>query len=312
MPTGPPQNFTLSANNSRSLILSWDLPLPQDVNGVIVDYTINITSTLGTSSFPVQSSDTSYIITSLRPFIAYTCIIAAHTSVGRGPFSTGVTLTTPEDAPEAPPVTLSQNNLMSRSVNLTWDAPRSDRQNGIIRYYVIEAYENNTENTITYQTPSNMTNFVVNNLHPFYTYTIKIRAFTVGPGPLSLVHTVNTLEDSESRSHLLFTILNLILYVVPTGSPLNFTVVPTTSRSAEATWSPPSANEQNGVIIRYVINVTVVGTGHTFQLISTNTTLTVTNLTPYTTYNCIIAAETSAGTGPFSSQFTVSTPQDGE
>ena len=106
---------------------------------------------------------------------------------------------------------------------------------------------------------------------------------------------------------------NLIqfFYVAPSASPTGFAVVSTTSRSATVTWNSLPADEQNGVIILYVINVTVVGTGQTFQLTSTTTILTVTNLTPYTTYICIIAAVTSAGTGPFSTQFTVSTPQDG-
>ena len=87
--------------------------------------------------------------------------------------------------------------------------------------------------------------------------------------------------------------------------------LPTSSRSASVTWGLPPADEVNGVIIRYVINVTVVGTGQTFQLTSTTTSLTVTTLTPYTTYICIIAAVTSAGIGPFSTQFTLITPEDG-
>ena len=196
-PTGPPKNFTLMANNSRSLILSWAPPLPQDINGIIIDYTINVTSSLGSHSFQVGSGVTTYSLASLRPYVAYTCIIAAHTSVGQGPFGTNVTLTTPEDAPEAPPVMLSRRNVMSRSVDLSWVAPRHDRQNGVIRYYTIEAYENDTGNTLTYQTLSDQTSFAMGNLHPYYTYSIRIQAVTVGSGPLSLALTVNTLQDSE-------------------------------------------------------------------------------------------------------------------
>ena len=202
VPTGPPQNFTLMANNSRSLILSWAPPLPQDINGIIIDYTINVTSSLGSSSFRVGSGVTTYILASLRPYVAYTCIIAAHTSVGQGPFGTNVTLTTPEDAPEAPPVMLSSRNVMSRSVDLSWVAPRRDRHNGIIRYYIIEAYENDTGNTLTYQTLSDQTSLAVGNLHPFNTYSIRIQAVTVGSGPLSLALTVKTLQDSECSLYL--------------------------------------------------------------------------------------------------------------
>ena len=144
----------------------------------------------------------SYTLTSLRPVIAYTCAIAAHTSEGRGPFSANITLTTPEDAPEAPPVMISQGNVMSRSVDLAWVAPRGDRQNGVIRYYMIEVYENDTGMVIPYQTLSDQTSFTVSSLHPFYTYSIRIQAVTVSPGPLSTTITVNTLQDSKRINKL--------------------------------------------------------------------------------------------------------------
>ncbi len=124
-PTGPPQNFTVTINDSRSLILDWTTPLPQDVNGIVTDYTVSVYSSIGNSSFQIGSNDTTYTLTSLRPYITYTCIVAAHTSIGQGPFSTNITVTTPEDAPQAPPVMVTQNNVMSRSVTLSWVAPHS-------------------------------------------------------------------------------------------------------------------------------------------------------------------------------------------
>lgn len=97
----------------------------------------------------------------------------------------------------------------------------------------------------------------------------------------------------------------------PSAPPENFNAQPTSSRSATATWAPPPDDEINGVIVRYLINVTVVSTGRQFQLTSTTTTLTISTLTPYSTFICIIAAVTSVGIGPFSTQFTLITPQDG-
>ena len=197
VPSGPPQNTNLTINDSRSLILNWEVPLPQDVNGIVIDYTINISSTLGTNSILVGSNITSYTLTSLKPYIAYTCIIAAYTSVGRGPFSVGVTISTPEDAPEASPVLVSHSSIMSRSVDLSWGAPRSDRHNGIIRYYVIEAYENATGNVFMYQTLSDQTSFTLTNLHPYYTYSIRVAAFTVSTGPFSSSNTILTMQDGN-------------------------------------------------------------------------------------------------------------------
>lgn len=104
----------------------------------------------------------------------------------------------------------------------------------------------------------------------------------------------------------------ILLSTVPSGSPLNFGGNATTSRSATITWNLPQDSLQNGVIVSYVIDVTVVETGVTFRLTSATTSLTITTLLPYRNYICVIAAVTSVGMGPFSSRFTLTTPQDGK
>ena len=71
-------------------------------------------------------------------------------------------------------------------------------------------------------------------------------------------------------------------------------------------------DDRNGIIVRYIINVTVVETGQMFQLVSTTTTLTINTLSPYRTYVCIIAAVTSVGIGPFSTQINFTSPEDGK
>ena len=83
------------------------------------------------------------------------------------------------------------------------------------------------------------------------------------------------------------------------------------STAVTLTWDPPPPESQNGVIVKYVINVTVQETGEKFQLTSATNTLIVTTLSPFRTYVCIIAAATSAGIGPFSISVSVMTPEDG-
>ena len=97
VPSGAPQNFMITADSSTSLSMTWDPPAVQHRNGMITAYTINITSEDGMSMTQMVFSGTSFRLESLRPFVSYTCSIAAHTSVGQGPFSTTVTATTPED-----------------------------------------------------------------------------------------------------------------------------------------------------------------------------------------------------------------------
>lgn len=101
----------------------------------------------------------------------------------------------------------------------------------------------------------------------------------------------------------------LSLHAGPSAPPENFYAVPSSPTSASITWDPPPADDINGVIIQYIINVTVVGSRQTFQLTSITTSLNITTLQPYTTYICIITAVTSVGIGPFSSRFTLITPE---
>ena len=66
-------------------------------NGIIILYTINVTVADSGEMFQLTSTTTSLTVSTLQPFTTYFCSIAASTSVGMGPFSTVITLQTPED-----------------------------------------------------------------------------------------------------------------------------------------------------------------------------------------------------------------------
>ena len=68
-------------------------------------------------------------------------------------------------------------------------------------------------------------------------------------------------------------------------------------------------DQQNGIIIGYIINFQVLDNYSTFNHTSTSTSLTVNMLKPYHRYGCIIAAQTVAGTGPFGSLLMFMTPE---
>ncbi len=83
-------------------------------------------------------------------------------------------------------------------------------------------------------------------------------------------------------------------------------------RNASATWTPPSLDQSNGVILYY----TVVLTDLTFVTpqLSFNSSYTGINLTQlheYTRYSVEVSAATIAGLGPFSSPQELMTIADG-
>ena len=98
----------------------------------------------------------------------------------------------------------------------------------------------------------------------------------------------------------------------PSGFPRNFVASVVTTHSLSVVWNPPPPEDQNGDIIRYRVNITVLGTMEMYQLLSVNGSITVFSLRPYTTYNFTIAAETTVGVGPFSGAYTVMTATDGK
>ena len=118
--------------------------------------------------------------------------------------------------------------------------------------------------------------------------------------------------DGLCNDFIITSLALFFLIIVPSGYPHSFEATAASSTSAIITWDPPLPEEQNGIIIGYIINVTVAETGERFQLFSNSTSITVDTLQPFTTYLCIIAARTVIGTGPFSTVITLETPEDGK
>ena len=100
MPSGSPQGFMGTTQSPSSVRFSWTPPRDENQNGRIVAYTINITET-GSGAIiqrTVPGAQTTITVSPLMPFTAYDVSIVASTTVGIGPFSTLITINTPEDS----------------------------------------------------------------------------------------------------------------------------------------------------------------------------------------------------------------------
>lgn len=83
------------------------------------------------------------------------------------------------------------------------------------------------------------------------------------------------------------------------------------SRTVLMQWTPPPAEDHNGVIIKYIVNVTSKNTGAYRQLNITGTSAVIVDLVASFTYYLSVSAYT-VDTGPYSQYATITLPQDGE
>lgn len=96
VPSAAPQNMTVTAVNSRSILVQW-LPLPPaSQNGVIRHYRITVSVRESRESFVIFSQGTQLVFDAAHPYYTYTFSVAAET-IGTGPFGEEVTIVTPED-----------------------------------------------------------------------------------------------------------------------------------------------------------------------------------------------------------------------
>ena len=111
---------------------------------------------------------------------------------------------------------------------------------------------------------------------------------------------------------MLFSV-HVILCAVPTAFPQAIQTMIVNSSAVLVTWQPPPPEHQNGIITAYVVSVSLAGKDTTPQYYtSSSLSLTLVELLPFSTYIIAVAAETDIGRGPFSSSFTVYTPEDGK
>ena len=101
----------------------------------------------------------------------------------------------------------------------------------------------------------------------------------------------------------------LPFFQAPASPPQDLVVTLIDSRSVYLSWSPPPREHHNGMIRRFLINVTEVDTARMYQTASFGSAVTISSLHPFYTYEFTVAAYTVAP-GPFSEPSVQLMPQD--
>jgi len=87
----------VEATSSTSVNITWSPPLPENQNGIITHYTVNITD-LDTGAYDIiETPSNTLSVLHLQPHTAYGIIIYASTGGGDGPATIPITVQTHED-----------------------------------------------------------------------------------------------------------------------------------------------------------------------------------------------------------------------
>ena len=207
-------------------------------------------------------------------------------------------------------------SIDSRNVHLSWSLPLPEHQNGVIR----ECYINITEvdTGMKFQKTSFGTSLTVSFLHPFFTYWFSVAAYTVDLGPFTEPAVLQMPQDGKNIAASKYLIHYYCQYIftlgtctAPTSPPSNCTAVALSSRSILLTWDAPPAEEQNGIITGYIVNITELETGQVSTIFTESHNLTLYSLQPFTTYGFLVSAQTVAGRGPTTHFLFVTTQEEG-
>ena len=85
---------------------------------------------------------------------------------------------------------------------------------------------------------------------------------------------------------------HFFFFLAPSSPPTFFEASVINTTAIFLSWEPPPPEYQNGIIRQYVIELNPAELEDNITIVSTGRSVTVTNLRPYTLYECTVAAET--------------------
>ncbi|XP_067090347.1 phosphatidylinositol phosphatase PTPRQ-like [Osmerus mordax] len=294
-PFDPPQNVSVVNVTSSAATLLWNPPTQP--NGIITHYTIqymdNTTEKQQRAPVSVLAPGPlgwlySYRLSGLLGGSNYSLWMTSSTIQGDGGVrSAPLTMLTPENVPSDPVHNLSAQIFSSTAIIVSWDPPQEPNGRP---FYLLTLQEAGhipgppgpnagpslVNKTITKTTTDNV--FLFTKLRKYFPYVVTVTPAT-GAGPAhnhtSTLH-LRTDDDIPSSAPVLVSSRNL------------------SSSSLSVAWQRPL--EANGEITEYLVTLFGPGGSNTTQ--TPNTTLTLTQLQPYTSYNLSITAATRKGSGP--------------
>lgn len=155
-----------------------------------------------------DTSLTQVTLVDLRPAKTYNLRLFAINSVGTSESSNVLSVTTKEAAPEGTPLEMQLQALSSRSIIVTWKAPRADLRNGVLRSYRISYREYDPLDRpfrqwqyVTVSAAWETQTCILSNLKPSTKYGVLVQARTsAGIGPASTAPLCTTLDEAQTTT----------------------------------------------------------------------------------------------------------------
>nr|XP_056702969.1 phosphatidylinositol phosphatase PTPRQ [Euleptes europaea] len=285
-PSDPPRIVRYTNLTSSSICIFWNPP--QKPNGIIQFYSVYYKNDSDTyiQNFSSYAIDTvadnvtlSTVLNSLAKWSHYALWLTASTAFGNGNQTSEIIhVYTDQDIPDGPIENLAYQNISSTAVYVSWLPPA--QPNGIVFYNVslTRVHEAQMDHEILLLVLHD-TNVVFDKLDKYTSYLLKITPAT--EKGLSEMHTTTFHIKTEED--------------VPESAPIMKSYKNLSFTSVMLSWDPPA--QPNGIIMRYELQLQGPEINSSFT--TSNDSVILEDLSPFTLYNFFVSARTVKGLGPY-------------
>ncbi|XP_030067895.1 protein sidekick-1 [Microcaecilia unicolor] len=239
VPDEPPNLLSVTPHATTSVLVQWQAPKDESINGALAGYRIHYRELESENGLEAESKNIpnpsvfQAELTELKKYKKYEVQMTAYNIIGESPPSSPVQVFVGEAAPASPPLNIQVNPLTPSQLEITWDPPAMDSQNGRIQGYKIYYWEtgnqNETEKSKILFLPETVAR--LKNLTSYTKYSFGISAFNgAGDGPRS--------DPRHGRTH----------QAAP-GSPSFLAFSEITTTTLNVSWGEPTT--ANGILQGY-------------------------------------------------------------
>ncbi|XP_072449919.1 receptor-type tyrosine-protein phosphatase delta-like [Chiloscyllium punctatum] len=297
VPSAPPRKVEVAALNSTALKVMWRSPVPSKQHGQIRGYQVHYVEVVDgeargqplikdvmLADAQWETDDTAeyeMVISGLQPETTYSITVAAYTTKGDGVRSKPKLVVTKGSVPDRP--ILSARLTQEDTVVIQWQPPSATF--GQLLGYRLQFGRTDAPPLSTLEFSDREHQYVAHSMHKGAMYVFRLAARNSAGIGEEAVTQLTLPED------------------VPRGYPQILDLANVTSSSVQFGWLPPALAERNGIITTYTVSCKQAGAQSNPIEVSTRssqTSLTLNNLKPDTSYDIKIRAQTSKGPGPYS------------